>query len=310
MTRRGWLLFGAMCLIWGVPYLLIRVSVEQLSPATLVFLRTGIGAILLLPLVRHREQWRLVLAKWPLVVLYTLVEVTLPWWLLTSAEQHLSSSLSGMIVAAVPLIGVLLNRLTGGDEQIDARRVTGLALGVAGVVVLVGLQIGTVDMVAVGAVLLTALGYAVGPILLSRTMSDLPGTTLVAASLGLSALVYAPEAALHWPHHLSGRVIGSVLGLAVVCTALAFIVFFALIRTAGPTRATVITFVNPAVALALGALVLGERITLAMSIGFPLVLLGSVLATRRPATDPIRAEIGTADTAADTEPQPGLAAKT
>jgi drug/metabolite transporter (DMT)-like permease len=147
---------------------------------------------------------------------------------------------------------------------------------------LVGLQLGHLDLLAVGAVLLTALGYAAGPLVLSRRLADLPAVGVVTASLLVTAVVWAPAAAASVPRHMSGKVVASMLALALVCTAAAFLVFFALIAEVGPARATVITYVNPAVAILLGVLVLGERFTLGIAVGFPLVLLGSVLATRRP----------------------------
>lgn len=282
MSRADIVLFAAMCVLWGIPYLLIRVAVRDISPAAIVFLRTAVGAALLLPIVVRRRELAGLAAHWRPLLLYTALEVAAPWWLLTDAERHLTSSLSGMIVAAVPLVGIPANRLTGGDEHLPPSRLLGLLLGFGGVVALLGLQLGSVDDVAVVQVLLVAVGYAIGPIVLTRRLSDLPGTAVVAVSLAVTALAYAVPASVSWPQHVSAHALEAALTLGVVCTALAFLVFFALVRTIGPTRATVITFVNPAVALALGVAVLGEPVTVGMAVGFPLVLLGSVLATRRP----------------------------
>jgi drug/metabolite transporter (DMT)-like permease len=213
------------------------------------------------------------------VLLYTAVELTIPWLLLSSAEEHLTSSFAGLLVAAVPLVGIGITKALGLAEEMTARRWGGLLVGIAGVGSLVGLQVGTVDMTAVAEIAVVAVGYALGPLVLSHRLSDAPGLAVVAASLGLTAVVYAPVAIAKPPDHLSGEVIWSVIGLAVICTALAFIVFFWLIAEIGPTRATVITYVNPAVAIALGVSILGEHLTTGMVIGFPLVLIGSVLAT-------------------------------
>jgi drug/metabolite transporter (DMT)-like permease len=286
-------LFLAMCVIWGLPYLLIRVAVRDLSPATVVFARCLIGAGLLLPVAMWRRglsQLRGVLG-W--VVLYTVVEVTVPWLLLTSAEQHLTSSMSGLLVAATPLIGVVCNRLAGGREVVGARRLTGLLVGLGGVAALVGLQVGNIDMVAVASIGAVAVGYACGPLILSRRLSEAPGIAVVAVSLAITAVVYAPWALTSHPHHVGGHVIAAMIALAVVCTAAAFLVFVALIAEVGPTRATVITYVNPAIALALGVTFLGEHVTRGMAVGFPLVIIGSVLATtaassrRRSAPEPL-----------------------
>lgn len=282
MTRRGWLLFAAMCLIWGVPYLLIRVAVRELSPGTLVFARTAIGALVLLPLAARRGQLRPLLPRWRVMLAYSAIEIAGPWLLLSHAEQRLSSSLAGLLIAAVPLIGAVLARLTRTDDRLEPDRLLGLGVGLVGVVALLGIEVGSVDMLAVGEVGLTAVGYAVGPWLINRRLADLPSLGVVSGSLGLTALGYLPVAVVQWPHRVTAEVAGSVAVLALVCTALAFLLFFALIAEVGPARSTVITYVNPAVAIALGVGLLGEQLTIGMAVGFPLVLVGSVLATRRP----------------------------
>lgn len=157
----------------------------------------------------------------------------------------------------------------------------GLLLGLVGVALLVGIDLHGTNLVAVGEVVLTAVGYATGPLIISRRFSDLPGLGLVAVSFALTALVYAPVALTRLPDHVSGQVVASVAGLTLVCTTLAFLVFFALIMEVGPARATVITYVNPAVAVALGIILLGESLSLGIAIGFPLILAGSFLATGR-----------------------------
>lgn len=294
MSRRGWALFAAMCVIWGIPYLLIRVAVRDLSPASVVFFRTAAATLLLLPIAVRRGALVDVFRRWRPLLLFTVIEVTAPWWLLSTAEEHLSSALSGLLVAAVPLFGVVLSRLLGTAEVFDRVRLVGLALGLAGVASLVGLQLGHVNDLAVVAVLLTALGYAAGPLVLSRRLADLPGVGVTTASLALTSVIWAIPAMLSLPHHVSGEVVASMSALAVVCTAAAFVIFFALIAEVGPTRATVITYVNPAVAILLGVVVLDEHFTLGMAIGFPLVIAGSILATRKAA--PV-AELSTVDVA-------------
>jgi drug/metabolite transporter (DMT)-like permease len=221
-----------------------------------------------------RGHWRWVLA-------YTAVEITVPWLLLSGAEEHLTSSFAGLLVAGVPLVGIGLTRVLGLAEEMSARRWLGLLVGIAGVASLVGLQVGKVDLVAVGEIALVAVGYALGPLILAHRLRDVPGLAVVAASLAVTAIVYAPVAIARPPRHLSGEVVLSVVGLGVVCTALAFVLFFGLIAEVGPTRATVITYVNPAVAIALGVSVLGEPLTTGMLVGFPLVLVGSYFATAR-----------------------------
>ncbi|MDX6451281.1 MAG: hypothetical protein QOH16_1330 [Gaiellaceae bacterium] len=282
MTRRGALLFAAMCVIWGIPYLLIRVAVRELAPVTLVFFRTAIGALLLTPVAAYRGELRPLLRHWRPLLAYTAVEVAVPWVLLARAEEKLTSSLTGLLIAAVPLVGAVIVTVTGDRERLGGRRWLGLLVGIAGVAAIVGLNLGQVDLVALVEVGFVAAGYAIGPIILSRSMTDLPAYGVVAGSLLLTGIVYAPFAAASWPSRMpSPHVVESVLGLAIVCTALAFLVFFALIAEVGPVRATVITYINPAVAAVLGVTLLNEHLTRGMAIGFALVLTGCVLATGR-----------------------------
>lgn len=281
MTRRGWILFLALCVIWGIPYLLIKVAVRDLSPASLVFLRTAIGAALLLPVAAARGQLRVLLPRWRWIIAYTAVEIAIPWLLLSDAERRLSSSLSGLLIAAVPVIGAGIAWLIRG-ERLDTRRLSGLFVGLAGVVALLGFDVGSGNLRAVGEMGLVALGYAMGPLIVSRRLQDMPGLGVVAASLTLCAVGYAPLGIPLLPHQMPGPVIvGSVVVLGVVCTAAAFLLFFALIGEVGPIRATVITYVNPAVAVALGVGLLSEPFTLGTALGFALILIGSFLATQR-----------------------------
>ena len=282
MTRRGAVLFAAMCLIWGVPYLMIRVAVRELAPVTLVFLRTAIGAALLVPFAAWRRELRPLVARWWPLLAYTVVEVVIPWVLLAHAETKLTSSLTGLLIAAVPLVGAVLVALTGTRERQGRRRWLGLLVGIGGVAALVGLDVGQINGLGVVEVFGVAVCYAIGPIILSRRLNDAPALGVVAASLVIATVVYAPFAALRWPSSMpSVHVVESVLGLAVVCTALAFLVFFALIAEVGPVRATVITYVNPAVAAVLGVAILSEHLSAGMLVGFALILAGCVLATGR-----------------------------
>jgi drug/metabolite transporter (DMT)-like permease len=282
MTRRSWALFAAMCVIWGVPYLLIRVAVRDFAPGTLVFARTAVGGLILLPFALRAGGFGPVLRRWRALVAFTAIEIAVPWLMLSDAERVLSSSLSGLLVAAVPLVGVVVARVAATDDRGGgALRYVGLLLGLAGVVLLLGLDVGQVRLGAVLEMALVAVGYAVAPVIMARRLADLPSIPVVAASLLLTAIGYLPYAATHWPTSVGAKVAWSVIGLGVVCTAVAFVLFFALIAAIGPARATVITYVNPAVAVLLGVLLLGEKFTLGIAIGFPLILAGSVLAARR-----------------------------
>jgi drug/metabolite transporter (DMT)-like permease len=280
VSRRGWALFAAMCLIWGLPYLFIRVAVAHVSPGTLVFLRTALGSLVLVPIALARGQFVPVLRRWRWLALFAAVEVIVPWLMLSDAEKQLNSSLAGLLVAGVPLIGAVLARFNSRGEPISPLQLLGLVVGFVGVACVVGLDVGGLNMVALLEMAVVAVGYAMGPVLLARTLSDLPGLGVIAVALSMSAVLCLPFAFIQPPDLSRASVVSSIVVLGLICTALAFLLFFELIAVIGPTRATVITYVNPAVAVTLGVAVLGEPITTGMLVGFPLILAGSILGAR------------------------------
>lgn len=285
MTRRAVILFAALGIAWGIPYLFIKVAVEELSPEMVVLARSGLAAVLLLPLVLVRREVGPVLRSWKPMTAYTLCEIVIPWYFLSSAEQTLPSSTAGLLLAAVPLAGVAVAFAMGQPAHLTAWNWCGIALGMLGVAALVGLDLAGSDLVAVGHMAFVVIGYAVGPAILARWMSHLPGIGVTAVSLAGTAILYAPFVlmARSWPSAWpSAKVVASIVVLAVVCSALAFVLMVALIGEVGPVKATAITYVNPAVAILAGVLILDERITVWTIIGFALVLSGSYLVTRRP----------------------------
>jgi len=292
MTKRGWVLFIALGVLWGMPYLLIRIAVGAVDPLVVAGSRTLIGALLLLPIAWHRKALLAGFRRWKWLLAYTLIEINIPWLLLGHAETRLNSSTAGLLLAVVPLFAALIVTKLG-HESLEPRRLLGLGIGFAGVALLVGMDIHFSELPAVAATMVVALCYAFGPIIVDRKLKDVPAIGVVTASLIVATLLYAPFAPMVWPEHIPASAAWSVVGLSVLCTAAAFLVFFALIAEAGPARATVITYVNPAVAILLGAVVLSEPLTLGMVIGFPLVIVGSVLGTSRVRTD-VRPELARA----------------
>jgi drug/metabolite transporter (DMT)-like permease len=264
-----------------VPYLLIRIAVREVAPSTLIFFRTAPVALILLPFAARRGQLRELVHRWLPLVAYTVVEIMLAWLMLFRSEERISSSLAGLLLAAVPLVGAVISRLAGDEDRFDRVQVAGLLVGLVGVALLVGIVVRGATVLPIAAVAVPAVGYAVGPRILNRYFSDLPGLGVIAGSLAIAGVFYAPFAFSNLPKHLSPEVIGALVGLALVPTLLGFLVFFALISEIGPVRTTVVTYVNPGVALLLGVAVLGEPFTLGLGLGFPLVIIGSVLATRR-----------------------------
>lgn len=283
MSRRGWVLFISLSIIWGTPYFFIKVAVGDMEPQFVVAARLAIAAAVLLPIALRSNGLVSLRGHWPVILTLAIVEMVIPFGLLTWAETKVTSSLAGMVIAAVPTLTAGIAAALGLSDKLDASRVGGLALGIAGVALLLGLDVGASSLLAVLALLGVALGYAIGPILVNTRLGHLPGPAVMGAATTIAALAYVPWLVLSFPRAgASGSAWASVAALGLVCTAVAFLVFFALVAEVGPTRTSVITYLNPVVAVALGVLVLAEPITTGMLIGFPLVLLGSVIATRAP----------------------------
>jgi drug/metabolite transporter (DMT)-like permease len=282
MVRSGIWIFAVMCVIWGIPYLLIRVAVGEISPVMLVFARTAIGTLILMPIVIARGGLRALRGKWVPLLAFAALEIAGPWFFLSSAEQHISSSLAALLISSTPLLGVLIAPLFGNREGFGLMGVAGLALGLVGVAAIVGLDFSASDATALIQMAFVALGYALGPAVLRRYLIGVPSVSVMGVSLAVCAVAYAPLAAMSWPKAMpTASVFASVGVLGVICTALAFLLFYLLIEKIGPVRATVITYINPAVAALVGITILHETFTVGMGVGFALVLAGSVLATRR-----------------------------
>ncbi|CAL9273733.1 hypothetical protein SUDANB5_02191 [Streptomyces sp. SudanB5_2050] len=281
MTARGWFLFSLMGVVWGVPYLLIKVAVDEVSPSGVVFARCALGALLLLPFALRRPGMaNTVRTHWKPMLAFAVIEIVGPWYTLTDAERHLSSSTAGLLIAGVPIVGVLLSRFFSATESLGPRRVTGLALGLGGVGVLTLPHLTGGDALSLAEVLVTVVGYATAPLIADRHLKGVPTLHLITPCLALAALVYAPAAVASRPAALpSAGALTALAALGVVCTAVAFVAFLELIKEAGPIRASVITYVNPAIAVAAGAVFLDEPLSATVLAAFALILTGSVLAT-------------------------------
>lgn len=287
VSRRDLLLFLSVGIIWGTPYFFIAIAIDHFQTASVVFLRVFLGAIVLLPLALKRGLLKQTLQAWPWVLAFAVLEMVGPWWLITEAEREISSSLAGLLVTTVPFIAAFAVGLMGDRSAWHPKTILGLVLGFAGIVSLVGIDVlsGEVAIVPVLMVLLSAVGYAVAPIVANKTLGSVPTLGVIAVSLSMVTIVYAPFAAVTLPADImAGPTLaawGSVAVLGFACSALAFVIFFEVIRGLGPARASLITYVNLAVAVVLGVLFLAEPFTLGMLIGFPLVALGSYLASRQ-----------------------------
>lgn len=294
VSTRGWLLYGAMAVLWGIPYLFIKEAVDSFSPAAIVAGRTLLGAAILLPLALQRGALRPALRVWPWVLAFGAIEMAGPFLLLGHAEQTLPSGLTGLLVATVPLFAALISLLRGDRGVLSPARTVGLGMGFAGVAVIVlgpGLAVADADaaLLAVGQVLLVALLYAIAPFLIATKLRDVPSLGTITLSLLFIGLAYLPFGLLTQHEVPTVRSTVALVALGILCTAVAFLGFFALIREVGPVRAPLFTYVNPVVAVLLGVIVLGEALSPGLLVGFPLVILGCWLAAtggrlrRRPA---------------------------
>jgi drug/metabolite transporter (DMT)-like permease len=282
MSARAWWLFAAVSLLWGIPYLFIKLAVEDLSPVWVAFGRIVVAFAVLLPYAWHKGALRGLGRHWKPLLIYSVVEICLPWPLIGFGEQRVSSGLAAILIAAVPLIVALMALRVDHEERAEGARLVGLIVGFTGVVVLLGLDVAgrPGELLGALAILLAAVGYAAGPMIIKHRFGGIDALGVVTASMGISAIVLAPAAALSAPAALpSGDALLSVVVLGLACSALGFLLFFALIHEVGPGRATVITFVNPVVAVALGIVLLGEGLGPSAVAGLLLILAGSWLST-------------------------------
>lgn len=285
MTRKSWSLFVAVGILWGIPYLLIRVAVRDFSPAMVVFSRVLIGALILVPLSMHQKSFSAALRNYKYIFLYAAVEIMGPWFLITKAEMKISSGLAGLLVATVPIWATIYASMTGDKTVWHRRRLMGLVIGFVGLVAVVGIESlsGKNSLWAIFSILIAAVGYALAPNMIMKKLPDVSGLAINALAMTMAAVVYAPFAILQWPTgHVSRDSLLSVIALGIFPTALAFVVFFAVLKEIGPARASLVTYLNTAFAVLLGVLILSEPLTFGIIIGLPLVLVGSYFASRKP----------------------------
>ncbi len=279
VSRRGWVLFAAMSVVWGIPYFFIRIAVRQLDPGVLVLGRTAPAALVLIPLVLRGHHLSAVRRHLGWIAAFAFVEFGIPWYLMATAERHISSSLTSLLIAAVPLISVVVQLLRRNGERFAPRRYSGLLVGAAGVILLVVSGAHSGSLRWIGLMMVITLGYTFGPMILATKLADVPGVAVVAGATAMVAIAWTPWAIAHWPRHVNGETLSSVAILSLICTAGAFLIFFELVKEVGSTRGVVVTYTNTAIAVVLGIAFLHEPLTSAIAVGFPLVLLGSILAT-------------------------------
>ena len=283
MNWRGWMAFAALGIIWGFPYFFIKLAVQELSPFVVAWGRVALGTLILLPIAWQRGALRTLSAHKAAVCAFAIAEFIIPFSAISFGERWISSSVTGILIATVPLTIALISRFFGLHEPLGIVRLSGLGLGFIGVAALLGL--GTVTGLkgwgGVACMLLATTGYAIGPLIVQRHFGDMDSFGPVAASLAVSSIVLLPFAIYTFPTHIpSTLALSSIAVLGAICTALAMLLLFFLIGQAGASRASVITYINPAVATLLGVTLLHERLGVGGVTAFVLILLGSWLATR------------------------------
>ena len=283
MTWRGWVVFAALGIIWGLPYFFIKVAVQEVSPFALAFVRVLLAALILMPIAWRRGALRSLAQHKAPIVAFGLIEFAIPFSLISLGERWISSSVTGILIAMVPLSIALIQRFFGIREALGGWRIAGLVVGFVGVAALLGTGpiSGVLGWAGVGCMLVSTLCYAVGPLIIQRHLHGLDSIGPLAASLGVASAILLIPAALEIPSSLpSANALASIAVLGILCTAVAMLLMFYLVRHAGASRASVITYINPVVATLLGVLVLDEHLGIGGFIAFALILLGSWLATR------------------------------
>ena len=287
MSRRNLILFLLAGFLWGIPYLFIKVAVDPqdgFSPAIVVFGRVLIGALVLIPIAIYDKSFFTAIKGWKYIAVYALFEMVGPWILIGTAEQKISSGLAGLLVSSVPIFSTLIASYYGDKTVWQPRRLIGIIIGFLGVFLLVGIEsfTGSSDPISILMTLAAALGYAFAVIYITRKMPGVSGVAINGIAMAMTAVFYSPALFLLWPDHtISTEAIYSLIALGVFSTGIAFAVFFTVMAEIGPTRASLVTYMNTAFAVVLGVLILSEPLTIGIIVGLPLVLIGSYLASRK-----------------------------
>jgi drug/metabolite transporter (DMT)-like permease len=288
MSRRGWFLFILVGFLWGIPYLFIKVAVDPdngFTPATVVCLRTAIGAAILIPLAMKQRQLIFAIRGWRYVGAYALLEMIGPWILIGTAEQKISSGLAGLLVASVPIWATLFASMRGDKTVWQPKRLFGIIVGFIGLIAVVGIEsiTGSADALSIFMVLLASIGYSYAVMMVQGALPGVSGVAINAVAMAMAAIFYLPFAIVQWPHHeISSGAIRAVVGLGVLSTGAAFAAFFTLANIIGVARGSLVTYLNTACAVVLGVVILGEPLTTGIVLGLPLVLIGSYFASRKP----------------------------
>ncbi len=287
MTRRHLGLFVLVGFLWGVPYLFMRVAVREWEPSVVVFGRVVIGAAILFPIAIRRGVVKETLRGFKWIFIYALFEMCGPWYLITHAETKINSGLAGLLVATVPIWSTIYSSLAGDKTVWHHKRLLGIVIGFIGLVLIVGIETisGTADTFSVFQTVLAAILYSTAMAIILKGMPNGDGVAINAIAMAITAIIFAPSAILSWPEKTpSFNATASLIGLGVLSTGIAFMVYFKLVKEIGQARGSMVTYLNTAFAVVLGVLILGEPLTIGIIVGLPLVLIGSYFASRKAIT--------------------------
>jgi len=286
MSRRAYFHFAVSGLFWGIPYLLMKVAVADIPPAVIVCGRVLIGAAILIPIAIHQKVLMDAIRGWRFVLPYAIFEMMIPWILITNAEKKISSGLAGLLIATVPIWSTIFASMSGDKTVWHSKRLVGMLVGFIGLIGLVGYEsiIGSSDPLSIAMMLVAAISYSYAVNTISQKLPDVSGIAINGLAMVITSIAYAPLMIVQFPEvsTVSTESAVSLLALGVFCTALAFISFFIVLKEIGPARASIGTYVNTAIAVVLGVLILSEPLTIGIIIGLPLVMIGSFLASRKP----------------------------
>ena len=286
MSKASWFKFLIVGVLWGVPYLFIKVAVApgEFTPAFLVFGRLVIGSALLLPLAIHRKTLFPALKELKWIAPYAIIEICLPWYFISSGERKITSGLAGLLVATVPFWASLVMAFNGDKTVWQAKRLAGMVIGFIGIILVVGIESlsGNQSLSAIIFILFSCVCYAIAPATLNVKIPRIDGTAINAIAMAISGVIYLPFAIVQFPTSMpSHNAIYSLIALGIFPTAMAFVLYFQVMKDLGPARSSMVTYPNTVFAVLLGIFFLHEKFTLGIGLGLPLVLIGSYYATRK-----------------------------
>jgi drug/metabolite transporter (DMT)-like permease len=283
VSRKSLFYFLLVGFLWGIPYLLMKVAVEEIPPSAIVAGRTLIGAAILIPVALYRKTFKGAVLGFKYVAFYALLEMIGPWILISTAQKKIDSGLAGLLISTVPIFAAIITSLRGDHSVWQFKRMFGIVVGFIGLIAVVGIESfsGNSHPASIAMMILAAMGYSYAIIMVTTNLPLVDGIAINGLAMAITSIFWAPLAIAQWPAQVTLKPALSLIALGVLCTALAFLIFFKLLVEIGPARGSLVTYLNTSVAVVLGVIVLDEPITIGLIVGLPLVLIGSYLASKK-----------------------------